>query len=70
MVESIKSVVDQPYITLNNGNRIPQIGLGTANDDPTKLEEVVKVAFLEHGYRHLDTAAYYRNEEYIGNGLQ
>lgn len=49
---------------------MPQIGLGTFNDESSKLEEVVKSAILEHGYRHIDTASLYGNEEQIGNALE
>jgi len=50
-----------PRMTLNNGETIPVVGLGTfKNKDVTKA--VVKSAILEHGYRHIDTATVYENE--------
>ena len=51
-----------PRITLNNGTKIPVLGLGTflMSDNP---KEMVKTAILEYGYRHIDTAHIYANEE-------
>jgi len=61
---------DQPYVTLSNGNRMPQIGLGTFLSTPEELIPVVKSAILEHGYRHIDTASIYANEESVGVAVQ
>ena len=48
---------------------LPPIGLGTwQNTDPNQCAESVRVA-LDAGYRHVDTAHYYGNEEYVGDGL-
>ena len=48
---------------------IPSPGLGTSgNDDPDQCAESVRTA-LEIGYRHLDTAQMYDNEEAVGEGL-
>ena len=56
-------------MTLNNGTSIPVIGLGTyKNKEVTK--QVVKSAIMEHGYRHIDTASRYGNEELVGEALQ
>uniref|UniRef100_A0A7S3HWF1 NADP-dependent oxidoreductase domain-containing protein n=2 Tax=Choreotrichia TaxID=141411 RepID=A0A7S3HWF1_9SPIT len=58
-----------PRFTLNNGTKIPVIGLGTflMTDNP---KEMVKRAILEYGYRHIDTAMIYGNEELIGEALE
>jgi diketogulonate reductase-like aldo/keto reductase len=49
---------------------IPQIGLGTfLAQDPAQLESAIITA-IEAGYRHIDTAAFYENEEFIGQALQ
>ena len=49
---------------------IPRIGLGTwQNTDPEQCARSVKTA-LELGYRHVDTAQMYKNEEYVGNGIK
>jgi 2,5-diketo-D-gluconate reductase B len=48
---------------------IPPIGLGTSGmDDPDECAGNVRVA-LESGYRHIDTAQMYANEEGVGDGL-
>uniref|UniRef100_A0A7S3QQH8 NADP-dependent oxidoreductase domain-containing protein n=1 Tax=Dunaliella tertiolecta TaxID=3047 RepID=A0A7S3QQH8_DUNTE len=54
------------YIRLNNGALLPILGYGTFMlTDPN----VVKMA-LEVGYRHLDCAAYYKNEKVVGQGIR
>jgi diketogulonate reductase-like aldo/keto reductase len=71
MVESAKNIIEnQPYVTLSNGIRMPKIGLGTYGDDEGDVRAVVKSAILEHGYRHIDTAKVYLNEDKIGEALQ
>ena len=59
-----------PYITLNDGNKMPQIGLGTFLSKEGDIDAVLKSAILEHGYRHIDTAKIYGNEEAIGRVLK
>ena len=56
-----------PTITLNNGVDIPQIGYGVFLTPPEETERAVLEAF-EVGYRHIDTAQAYRNEEGRGRG--
>ncbi len=57
-------------ITLNNGIAIPQVGLGVfRTKDGEETINAVKWA-LEAGYRHIDTAAVYRNETGTGIGIQ
>ena len=48
-------------LTLNNGVKIPQLGLGTWFIDDDKVADAVKTA-VEMGYRHIDTAQAYGNE--------
>lgn len=56
--------------TLNNGTVIPAIGLGTWQlDNRHEFYDSVKCA-LKNGYRHIDTAACYKNEEYIGKAIK
>ncbi len=57
-------------IKLNNGIEIPQIGFGTAliSEDESETVEIVLQA-LEAGYRHLDTAAVYKNETAVGKAI-
>lgn len=54
---------------LNNGVKIPKLGLGTWLIDNEKVVEVVKTA-LEVGYRHIDTAQAYGNEEGVGKAIR
>jgi 2,5-diketo-D-gluconate reductase A len=57
-----------PTITLNDGNTIPQLGFGVFKVEPTETTRIVTDA-LEVGYRHIDTAAIYGNEEGVGQAL-
>jgi len=57
-----------PTITLNDGKTIPQLGFGVFLVDPPETERIVTDA-LEVGYRHIDTAAIYGNEEGVGRAI-
>jgi len=57
------------YIKLNDGNIIPPIGFGTYKATEQEGIESVKQA-LENGYRLLDGAARYENEEAVGKGIK
>jgi len=57
-----------PTLTLNNGVRIPQLGFGVFQVPPEETQRVVEDA-LEAGYRHIDTAAAYRNEAAVGAAI-
>ena len=52
-----------------NGARIPLIGLGTWDLRGKSCAQMVEAA-LALGYRHIDTAAMYRNEDEVGAGLR
>lgn len=56
-------------ITLNNGVKIPQLGLGTWFIDDSKVADAVKAA-VQLGYRHIDTAQAYGNERGVGEGVR
>jgi 2,5-diketo-D-gluconate reductase A len=58
-----------PTLVLNDGNSIPQIGLGTWPLDDEQVAAAV-VAAIEAGYRHIDTAARYGNERGVGQGIR
>ncbi|MGY4653131.1 aldo/keto reductase [Mycobacterium sp. URHB0021] len=58
-----------PSIELNDGTEIPQMGFGVFQIDPEETADAVKTA-LEAGYRHIDTAEMYRNEEGVGRGIR
>ncbi|AEE44265.1 aldo/keto reductase [Cellulomonas fimi] len=57
-----------PTRTLNNGVEIPQLGFGVFQVPPEDTKGVVLEAF-EVGYRHIDTAQMYGNEEGVGAAL-
>ncbi|MCY7411548.1 MAG: aldo/keto reductase [Salinibacterium sp.] len=57
-----------PNLTLNDGASIPQLGFGVFLVEPTEAERIVSDA-LEVGYRHIDTAAVYKNEEGVGRAI-
>ncbi|WP_354339423.1 aldo/keto reductase [Variovorax paradoxus] len=58
------------YVTLNNGVRMPILGFGVFQiADPAQCEQSM-VDAIEAGYRLIDTAASYMNEEAVGKGLR
>ena len=58
-----------PSIALNDGNTIPQLGFGVFQIDPDETAEAVTTA-LDAGYRHIDTAEMYRNEQGVGEAVR
>lgn len=58
-----------PLVKLNNGVEIPAIGLGTWQSKPEEVVNAVKHA-LQHGYKHIDCAFAYGNEEQVGEGIK
>ncbi|MGO4585472.1 aldo/keto reductase [Arthrobacter sp. 2RAF6] len=58
-----------PTVRLNDGNAIPQIGLGTWPLDDAQVATAV-VSAVELGYRHVDTAYRYGNESGVGQGVR
>src|SRR3954467_12922454 len=58
-----------PTLKMNDGNQIPQLGFGVFQIDPDETTEPVGLA-LDVGYRLIDTAQGYRNEEAVGEALQ
>ena len=58
-----------PSITLNNGQQIPQLGLGVYKLGTDEAPELIRKA-IETGYRRIDTAAFYGNEAEIGEGVR
>lgn len=57
-----------PALELNDGNSIPQLGYGVFKVPQDETERAVTEA-LEIGYRHIDTAAIYGNEEGVGAAI-
>ena len=59
-----------PYIKLNDGHKIPQIGLGLWQvKDQTVFDDAFAAA-VEAGYRHFDSAQAYHNEQLLGAAWQ
>jgi 2,5-diketo-D-gluconate reductase A len=58
----------QPTVALNDGAAMPQFGLGVFQTPPDTTEQVVKLA-VGQGYRLVDTASMYRNEDGVGAAL-
>lgn len=58
------------YVTLNNGVGMPVLGFGTYQiKDPAVCEQAVRDA-IDVGYRMIDTAASYGNEEAVGRAIK
>lgn len=55
-------------MTLNDGNKIPLLGFGTASDRK-KVKQAVAAA-IETGYRHIDTASVYNTEVEVGEAIK
>lgn len=67
----MKRITDlQGSFELHNGVQMPYFGLGVyQSEDGNEVINAVKTA-LNHGYRHIDTAAIYYNEEGVGTGIR
>jgi 2,5-diketo-D-gluconate reductase A len=58
-----------PTVTLNNGQQIPQLGLGVYKLETDIAEGLIHQA-IEAGYRRIDTASFYGNESEVGAGVR
>ena len=58
-----------PVYKLNNGVAMPALGLGVFRSEPEKTVSAVRSALTE-GYRLIDTAALYMNEQQVGEGVR
>ncbi|KAK6014960.1 oxidoreductase, aldo/keto reductase family protein [Ostertagia ostertagi] len=65
---SATAVNSGPTITLSNGHKMPQVGLGTWQSSPAEVKAAVKAA-IAAGYRLIDTAAVYENEDAVGEAV-
>ena len=68
-VDRLSYAVYSKTFTLNTGDKIPAIGLGTWQSAPNEVRGAVKAA-LQKGYRHIDTALAYGNEKEVGQGIK
>lgn len=57
-------------IKLNDGNEIPQLGLGVYQSKPGEETKQAVLWALEAGYRHIDSAQYYQNEKSVGEAIR
>ena len=57
------------YVTLNNGVKMPKLGYGVYQVDPAECERCVLDA-ISVGYRSIDTAQAYCNEEGVGSAIK
>lgn len=62
--------VTDTTLTMNNGVQIPQLGLGVFQTPDGKATSQAVTWALQAGYRHIDTAMIYGNEESVGQGLR
>ncbi|KJY53166.1 2,5-didehydrogluconate reductase [Bifidobacterium coryneforme] len=62
--------VTDTTLTMNNGVQIPQLGLGVFQTPDGKATSQAVTWALQAGYRHIDTAMIYGNEESAGQGIR
>ena len=63
-------MAEHPTIALRDGRAIPQLGFGVFQVAPGEATQSAVEAALEAGYRHVDTAAVYRNEADVGAAIR
>ena len=68
VVPTMNTNTTVPLITLNDGSQIPQLGFGVFQIEPAETQDATLSAF-EAGYRHIDTAEMYGNEEGVGQAV-
>ena len=61
------SIAQIPTFTLSSGHAMPMIGLGT---DGIQDPQIIARAIIELGYRTIDTASRYKNEEAVGKAIK
>lgn len=67
---SMEAQNNQTYLTLNNGVKMPQFGLGVYSIPAGDVTYNSVATALKCGYRHIDTAHAYRNEKSVGQAIK
>ena len=62
--------MNQTYLTLNNGAKIPQFGMGVYQVPEGEATKQACLSALSMGYRHIDTAHAYQNERSVGAAVR
>ena len=62
--------MNQTYVTLNDGNKIPQFGLGVYMIPGDENTKAACMEAFRAGYRHIDTAHAYQNERGVGEAVK
>ena len=65
-----KGNLPAPNAALNNGIKMPMLGLGVYQSSPGKETRNAILLALEAGYRHIDTAKIYENETDVGEAVR
>ena len=63
-------MTDQLYMTMNDGHKIPVVGLGTWKSEPGETTYKAVLDSINAGYRHIDTARAYDNESDVGRAVK
>ena len=63
-------MTDQLYMKMNDGYKIPVVGLGTWKSEPGEVTYKAVLDSINAGYRHIDTARAYDNEADVGRAVQ
>ncbi|MEM9077917.1 MAG: aldo/keto reductase [Bacteroidota bacterium] len=66
----MKTMTENSYFVLNNTMKMPKVGLGVLFAKNDKEVEKAVISALSSGYRKIDTASAYENEEGVGRGIQ
>ncbi len=66
----MKSVAGVPLLRLNNGVDMPQFGIGTYGIPNDSVAADAVCYALKNGYRHIDTAHAYNDEDGVGEGIR
>ena len=63
-------MTDQLYMTMNDGHKLPVVGLGTWKSEPGEATYKAVLSSINAGYRHIDTARAYDNESDVGRAVK